>query len=118
MNNRKVQWFAIAFAVFLSLGVALFVASRSGTSVIGTQARERIAIDSRYDSYNYNSADMYWYSDDHSTQKALIDGAAGNVDFEGTGNIAGALTLQSTASVASELTASNGITVGGSITVK
>jgi hypothetical protein len=86
-------------------------------------ARERIAIDARNDSYLYQGADLYVYSDDHSTQKLHIDGATGNLDAEGTGNFAGIVTLQagfvgsSTGSFASELTASNGITVGGAITV-
>ena len=47
-------------------------------------AVERIGIDSRDDSKLYNGADFYMYSDDHSTQKAHIDGATGNVDVEGT----------------------------------
>ena len=54
--------------------------------------RERIAIDARSDSFFYNSADTYWYSDDHSTQVGHIDGATGNVDFEGTADFAGAFT--------------------------
>jgi hypothetical protein len=56
--------------------------------------RERIAIDARSDSYLYNGADLYVYSDDHSTQKFHVDGATGNLDIEGTGNFAGAVTLQ------------------------
>jgi hypothetical protein len=45
--------------------------------------RERIGIDSRVDSYLYNGADLYIYSDDHSTQKLHLDGATGGLDMEG-----------------------------------
>lgn len=46
--------------------------------------REKISIDARDDAYLYNGADLYLYSDDHSTQKLHADGATGNIDSEGT----------------------------------
>lgn len=46
--------------------------------------RERIAFDARDDSYLYQGADLYVYSDDHSSQVLHIDGATGNIDTEGT----------------------------------
>lgn len=46
--------------------------------------RERIAFDARDDSYLYQGADLYMYSDDHSSQVLHIDGATGNIDTEGT----------------------------------
>jgi len=45
--------------------------------------RERIGIDSRVDSYLYNGADLYGYSDNHSTQKWKLDGGTGAGDFSG-----------------------------------
>ena len=41
--------------------------------------RERIGIDTREDTYFYNGADLYFYSDDHSTQTAKIDGGTGAI---------------------------------------
>jgi hypothetical protein len=55
--------------------------------------RERISIDARDDAYLYDGADLYVYSDGHSTQKFHVDGATGNLDGEGTLNVAGASTL-------------------------
>lgn len=46
--------------------------------------RERIAIDSRFDSYLYNGADLYVYSDDHTTATFHVDGATGNTTVAGT----------------------------------
>lgn len=55
--------------------------------------RERVAFDARDDSYLYQGADLYFYSDDHSTQKLHIDGATGNIDAEGTLDVAGTATF-------------------------
>ena len=60
---------------------------------IEARLREKISIDARDDAYLYNAADFYIYSDDHATQKLLIDGATGNIDGEGTLDVAGAVTL-------------------------
>jgi hypothetical protein len=52
------------------------------------RVREKISIDARDDAYLYNGADLYIYSDGHSTQKAHFDGATGNTDLEGTLDVA------------------------------
>jgi hypothetical protein len=80
--------------------------------------RERIAIDAREDVYLYNGADLYVYSDDHSTQKYHVDGATGNLDGEGTLTVLGAVTLDSTLDVDGNITSGTGsITVTDSINV-
>ena len=53
----------------------------------GMAVRERIAIDARDDSYFHSGADVYVYSDDHSTQELHIDGATGDITLDGTLNI-------------------------------
>jgi hypothetical protein len=68
--------------------------------------RERISIDARDDAYLYDGADLYVYSDGHSTQKFHVDGATGNLDGEGTLNIAGESTLTGAVGVAGDLTVS------------
>ena len=55
-------------------------------------AVERIGIKSYEDVQLYNGADFYVWSDEMSTQKLLIDGATGNIDGEGTLDVAGAIT--------------------------
>lgn len=53
--------------------------------------RERISIDARDDVYLFNGADLYMYSDDHSTQELHIDGASGalsqSLDTENLGSL-------------------------------
>lgn len=74
--------------------------------------RERIAFDTREDSYFYNGADLYFYSDDHTTQKLHIDGATGNIDAEGTLDVAGTATFSGLS-----LLSSTSITVTGGMTL-
>ena len=87
--------------------------------------RERIAIDARDDSYFHSGADVYVYSDDHSTQKLHIDGATGNLDVEGTGNFAGAVVLQDNLTIAgtasfgcTTATISNDLALTGTLTAE
>lgn len=70
------------------------------------RVRERISIDAREDAYLWNGADLYVYSDDHSTQKFHVDGATGNLDAEGTLNVAGNL-----------LSATGGITITDAVNI-
>lgn len=74
--------------------------------------RERIAFDTRDDSYLYNGADLYVYSDDHATEKVHIDGATGNVTVAGTATFSGITTLSSTS-----ITVTNGMTLTPSVNV-
>jgi hypothetical protein len=68
--------------------------------------------------------DLILYSDAGTTTKFSIDGATGNVDGEGTLDIAGATTLQNTLSVGSTstftglITATGGLITPASVTVK
>lgn len=85
---------------------------------IGTQQVERIGILSRDDCILRDGADLYFYSDDQSTQKLHVDGATGNLDLEGTLdllstlNVDGAVTLNSTLDVDGNITSgTGGITV-------
>jgi len=55
--------------------------------------RERISIDAREDVYLYNSADLYMYSDDHSTEEFHVDGATGDVTVAGDMAVAGSMDL-------------------------
>ena len=87
MNISKEQWQKIGGIVLTAvLGIAAvlgwwFPVSQPEQGGFSPQAvRERIAIDSREDSYVYNGADVRWYSDDHSTEIHRIDGAGG-VEF-------------------------------------
>lgn len=56
-------------------------------------AVERIGIKTYEDSSFYSGADLYFYSDEWTTQKMHIAGATGNIDGEGTLNVAGATTF-------------------------
>lgn len=53
---------------------------------------ERACIDARCDSYIYNGADVLWYSDDHSTVTARVNGDSGAATFTGL-TTAGTLTM-------------------------
>jgi len=96
MNISKEQWQKIlsivlsaALAVFAVLGWVIQVESPEARAI-----RERISIDAQDDAYLYNGADLYIYSDNHSTQKFHVDGATGAVDAESTANFADAVTIQ------------------------
>jgi hypothetical protein len=86
--------------------VAIVIAVVLGMAAVAMQAfapeeravRERIAIDARSDSYLYNGADLYVYSDDHSTQKLHVDGATGAIDGESDVTFAGVLNPECTTS--------------------
>ena len=96
MTISKEQWQKIlsivlsaALAVFAVLGWVIQVESPEARAI-----RERISIDAQDDAYLYNGADLYVYSDNHSTQKFHVDGATGAVDAESTANFASAVTIQ------------------------
>jgi len=77
--------FGLVLTVLLVLMVSLVACEIEAPE---ERARERISIDARDDAYLFNGADLYVYSDDHSTQKFHVDGATGNVvglgyDFQG-----------------------------------
>lgn len=63
---------------------------------------------------SWNGSDLIMYSDAGSTQKYHVDGATGNVDAEGTLNVAGAATLGSVTLGASTL---GDTTIGGTLIV-
>lgn len=101
MNLNKSQWEKIASIV---LGAALAVFAVAGwvvnpaTLLEAPEARlrEKISIDARDDAYLYNGADFYVYSDDHATQKMLIDGATGGLTSASTITVtAGGLVISS-----------------------
>jgi len=99
MSDSK--WFGMVCALLGAIVMAvvifatLFFISPQGLpeSDIEARLREKISIDARDDAFLYNGADLKIYSDDHSTQKLHIDGATGNIDGEGTLDVAGAVTL-------------------------
>lgn len=112
LDKQTVQSFATAAALLLALVAGVYGVKLPEvpdypdlSSVISVQefgaggeglragVRERISIDAREDVYLYNGADFYMYSNDHSTQKLHLDGATGNIDAEGTLDVAGAVTL-------------------------
>ena len=70
--------------------------------------RERIGFDSQVDSYLYRGADLYVYSDNHSTQKLHIDGATGNIDSEGDGDFADDLVVADAADIGGNISSSTG----------
>lgn len=81
--------FAMVFEVSVSIPVFETAAPEPVVSIGAQAVRERISIDSRDDVYLFNGADLYMYSDDHSTQKFHADGATGNLATAGnvtTGN--------------------------------
>lgn len=84
--------------------------------------RERITFDARDDAYFYNGADLYFYSDDHATQKLFFDGATGDVDVAGSLDVTGVLTVSSLVSQSVGFNASGAstfvsTTVSGPLTV-
>lgn len=127
--------------IFVALAVLVALLGLSACAV-----RERIAIDTGENSYIYNGADVIFYSDNHSTEKARLLGDTGAVYATGVitadggivqssgtpgltvlGNITmstgslinanGAITVSDSLLVNSQLTASNGIAATGVVTV-
>lgn len=83
----------LLFAMVFEISVPLPVFEESVPAAgVGSQAvRERISIDARDDAYLHSGADLYVYSDDHSTQKLHVDGATGAIDSESSLALAGLL---------------------------
>lgn len=78
--------------------IALFLAF---ASIVYASQQERICIRCAAGRSDFIwGSDLYFFSDEASTQKLHIDGATGNVDGEGTLDVAGAATFGSTADVA------------------
>jgi hypothetical protein len=113
---RKRRFTAALALALLVLGLALVAVGCR--DVEHRAVRERIAIDARVDSYVYNGADIYWYSDNHSSQTAHIAGDTGNVDVEGTANIAGAVTLQDDLTIAGALDADSTTAFADTVTLE
>lgn len=81
----------------------------------GCAVRERISIDTRDDSYIYGGADLFFYSDDHSTQKLRIVGETGAVNATGALSVTNWALFYGVAlqpQLAQVVTASYGITPG------
>jgi len=72
-------WPLLIFSVVVMVIGAVLWAYRPEARV-----RERVSIDAREDVYLYHGADLYVYSDNHSTQKFHVDGATGNTTIAGT----------------------------------
>lgn len=70
---KKQLVFMVILVVLLFLAVMVPLAALASPEFL----RERIAIDAQDDSYIYNGADLIFFSNDHSTRKARIDGATG-----------------------------------------
>lgn len=102
MNKRNKTILQLAIIGLILLAGALVL---SGCDESEPRAvRERIAINANADSYVRNGYDFYFYSNDRISQTILLEGSAGNIDAEGTLNMAGAVTFQSTLSVTGDLT--------------
>ena len=91
MDKKLQAAFGVAVAVALALGVVNTISLYAEDPE--ARLRERISIDARDDAYLYNGADLYVYSDDHSTQKFHVDGATGNTTVVGTLATTGAQTF-------------------------
>lgn len=91
MKIGRMTWVAMAIvlAMLMVVGCANLFEQPEARSV-----RERIAIEASEDSYIKYGSDLYFYSDNKSTQKLQIEGSTGNVDGEGTLDIAGASDLK------------------------
>lgn len=105
MNNDSKFWRGVAvintifFALLLVSGLLLALSASGFTlpsSDTEARVREKISIDARDDVLMYNGADLYVYSDDHSTRKFFVDGATGNLTTSGTINAITATTSIST----------------------
>jgi len=86
MSNKK----SLILALVLSAVVAALVAYGFNVAVAPQETpesraiRERISIDARDDAYFYGGAKTYWFSDDHATNKVLVDGSVGAVQINAT----------------------------------
>jgi len=101
--------FALVFEISIPLPV--FQEPAPVESVEPFAVRERISIDAGEDAYLHSGADLYVYSDDHSTQKVHIDGATGAIDMEGDLDIAGTASWGcSTATITQNLTLTGTVT--------
>lgn len=101
--------FALVFEISIPLPV--FQEPAPAESVEPFAVRERISIDAGEDAYLHSGADLYVYSDDHSTQTVHIDGATGAIDMEGDLDIAGTASWGcSTATITQNLTLTGTVT--------
>jgi len=106
-SDRKQQVLTIFISAVLSILATLGIINLADVIPFPTpdseaRVRERISIDARDDAYLYNGADLIVYSDNHTTEKARIDGATGNltannVTVNGTFIPAGAFDLNGAA---------------------
>lgn len=87
MNVNKDQWqkvLSIVLSAVLAVAAVLgWVVSPTLNGQTEARLREKISIDARDDAMLYNGADLVVYSDDHSTEKARIDGATGSLSTSG-----------------------------------
>lgn len=98
---------AVALAAVL-LAVMLVACSPLAPEPEHRAVRERIAIDARADSYVYNGADIKFYSDDHSTLKAYIDGATGHISTSGHITASSVVSTYNDLSISGDLKVGNG----------
>ncbi len=103
--NVKQKWIIALAVVAVLAGLVLPVCRYQEQEIETADIRRRMAFDAVDDSYVYGGADIIWYSDNHSTEKATIDGAVGNASFDGT------------LTVGSQATLSNGLALTGNITM-
>lgn len=76
--------------LIVALGVLALVAFLAAI-LGGCAQRERIAINAGKDCYIHSGADLVLYSDEWSTQTMRLYGDSGNIDAEGTLDVAGAV---------------------------
>ena len=88
-RNKTITQLAI-IAMILLAGLLLITGCDPSES---TAVRERIAINAKEDSWVRYGADFYFYSDDRSTQKILLEGSDGDIDMEGDLDVAKTTTL-------------------------
>lgn len=124
MNITKEQWqkivsilisAAIAIAAVLGWQIGIQPLLFPGSEGYGVRAvRERIGLDSNVDSYFYNGADLYFYSDHHSTQKVKVDGGTGAITAQsitlGSGSQAISSTKMMTLTVTNNTLVAHGMT--------
>jgi len=96
MKRRKT---ILELGIIALIVLAGFLVLSGCDKVEPASVRERIAINAKEDSWIRYGADILFYSDDRSTQKIQLEGAAGNIDAEGTLDVEGASDLDSTLNV-------------------
>lgn len=105
-KKTSLHWIWEVVAVLLGMfAVAMQVFAPEERAV-----RERIAIDTRSDSYFYNGADLYFYSDDHSTGTITMTGDTGAI--ESTSVEATTFTVTNWITSSTDLVLSGDLTVG------